>query len=1092
MSERQAAGDEAARSSAADPARSVLLQAPAGSGKTAVLIQRYLRLLCTVDDPGEILAITFTRKAAAEMRARITRALRGELAATDPTAPAVRALAAAALEHGARRGWRLAQDPQALRIQTIDSFNFWLASELPVAARSTARLAVLDAPQPLYQRAARRTLAAADQDAELSQDAAVLFARLDNHWMNLERLIAQMLPERGHWLPFVVGADPQALCARVDAALRALLREQLAALTARLPAALLSRAAALPGVGPLGADPATLGHWQALVRLCFTQANAPEFRRRVSSQLGAAFTDPARCRALTDLIADLAAVPGARAALLGLRRAPPARLEPEDAAAIGALARVLRHAAAELHAEFRDAGGVDYAYLAGAARQALTELGEPTEFALRTGLALRHVLVDEFQDTSLAQVQLLEMLTVGWEPGDGRTLFVVGDPMQSVYRFRDAEVGLFLRTRDRGLGHLRLEALRLTRNFRTVPALVEFNNALFGAIFPPADDLRAGAVAYTPSIAALAPRPSPPGVPPVSLRLFATRAQEAAALAARIRALRQDAPHDSVAVLVTAHAHAVPLIGALEACGIATLGVDLVPLAERAVVRDLLSLARALFDLADRPAWLAVLRAPWCGLTLASLTALSGLRDREQVYEALGNERRLRVLAAPERARLARVRAVLGRALALRGAVPYAQWLEDTWLALGGADACQGPELADARAFLAALAARTAGQEFPGREALLPLIRDLCSEAEASGENPVQVMTVHRAKGLEFDHVFVPALERGHRGGERRLLRWADLPSESADGELVIAPAPPVGQEEGALQHYLRELFRERDAHERRRLLYVATTRARRTLWLSGAPPQGADGAVRPRAHTPLAYLWPALSAQFEACAAGAPAAAVAPRARLTRLRADWAPAPLPAAVELVHLPAPHLAAAPPEFSWVGETQRHIGTLVHRQLAELARGARLPAADAVAGEAERIGAELARLGVPERERATAAARVLAALQGTLADARGRWLLDSRARAAHSELALTGVHEGTLRSIVIDRSFIDDQGTRWVVDFKTSRHEGGGLEAFLAEELERYRGQLTLYAALARGLGPEPVRAALYFPLLREFRELPGA
>ncbi|TLZ15518.1 MAG: hypothetical protein E6K30_12740, partial [Gammaproteobacteria bacterium] len=83
----------------------------------------------------------------------------------------------------------------------------------------------------------------------------------------------------------------------------------------------------------------------------------------------------------------------------------------------------------------------------------------------------------------------------------------------------------------------------------------------------------------------------------------------------------------------------------------------------------------------------------------------------------------------------------------------------------------------------------------------------------------------------------------------------------------------------------------------------------------------------------------------------------------------------------------------------------------------------------------------------------------------------------------------GLAAGRLRSVVIDRCFVDESGTRWVVDYKTSRHEGGGLESFLAEELERYRGQLSTYAALAQQLGPEPVRAALYFPLLRAFREL---
>ncbi|HET7756022.1 MAG TPA: UvrD-helicase domain-containing protein, partial [Steroidobacteraceae bacterium] len=113
--------DEAARAEASTATASILLEAPAGSGKTTVLTQRFLGLLATVDDPGEILAITFTRKAAAEMRGRVVRALLGELAATDPEAQSLRALAAAALAHGRARGWQLATDPQSLRIQTIDS-----------------------------------------------------------------------------------------------------------------------------------------------------------------------------------------------------------------------------------------------------------------------------------------------------------------------------------------------------------------------------------------------------------------------------------------------------------------------------------------------------------------------------------------------------------------------------------------------------------------------------------------------------------------------------------------------------------------------------------------------------------------------------------------------------------------------------------------------------------------------------------------------------------------------------------------------------------------------------------------------------------
>jgi ATP-dependent helicase/nuclease subunit A len=111
------------------------------------------------------------------------------------------------------------------------------------------------------------------------------------------------------------------------------------------------------------------------------------------------------------------------------------------------------------------------------------------------------------------------------------------------------------------------------------------------------------------------------------------------------------------------------------------------------------------------------------------------------------------------------------------------------------------------------------------------------------------------------------------------------------------------------------------------------------------------------------------------------------------------------------------------------------------------------------------------------------------LTRTCLDERGRWILSAQHREAASELALTGIADGRLQNVIIDRSFIDADGTRWVIDFKTSSHSGGDTEAFLANELARYRAQLLNNSELARALGPEPVRAALYLPLLGAFREL---
>jgi len=264
--------------------------------------------------------------------------------------------------------------------------------------------------------------------------------------------------------------------------------------------------------------------------------------------------------------------------------------------------------------------------------------------------------------------------------------------------------------------------------------------------------------------------------------------------------------------------------------------------------------------------------------------------------------------------------------------------------------------------------------------------------------------------------------------------------------------------------------------------MYVAATRARSTLWLSAAPAASAEGDIKPDRRSMLAILWPALAQRFEIVATPAPPPQPPPVVPVTRLIADWQPAVPPTTVRITQLPAAYLATEPLEFSWVRETQRDIGTAVHAWLARLAGAPQLP-------ENAAVLAQLARLGVPPDQQPRALEVVLTALRQTLADERGRWILSGSHHEAYSEWELSGVSGGRLRNVKIDRSFVDESGIRWVIDYKTSAHEGGDLEGFLAQEIERYRPQLEAYLQLARAVGPQPVRAALYFPLLGAFREV---
>jgi ATP-dependent exoDNAse (exonuclease V) beta subunit len=325
------------------------------------------------------------------------------------------------------------------------------------------------------------------------------------------------------------------------------------------------------------------------------------------------------------------------------------------------------------------------------------------------------------------------------------------------------------------------------------------------------------------------------------------------------------------------------------------------------------------------------------------------------------------------------------------------------------------------------------------------------------------------------------------------LLRWLDLPRAQGDSDLIMAPVTTVGEEGGELKQLLGRLISARLQFERKRLLYVAVTRAKRTLHLSAAPKISATGAVQPRPSSLLAHLWPVAGASFAVADEGQASLDLegAPLVRkIRRLRRERPARVLPETVATVRLPLERRALEALEFSWAGETLRHIGTVVHANFEAWASGQTLPGGSEIKAARGLYTQQLIRSGVLHEEIESATDTVLEALAGTLEDPRGRWMFEPSHREAASELALTGLAGGRLMSVSIDRSFIDEAGTRWVIDFKTSRHRGGDLETFLATELDRYRAQLENYRSLAQALGPEPVRAALYFPLLRVFRELP--
>ena len=697
---------------------------------------------------------------------------------------------------------------------------------------------------------------------------------------------------------------------------------------------------------------------------------------------------------------------------------------------------------------------------------------------LALDLKISHMLVDEYQDTSRIQLQLLRGLTLGWAEGDGRTLFIVGDPMQSIYMFREADVGLFLDAKKNGIGSIKLEPLKLRCNFRSGKGIVSWVNSAFTAAFPEKEDAFGGSIVYTPSAAASKDKPEGG----VRITLFEGRDDRAEAekIAGIINEIKRDCPGDSIAVLCRSRGHLARIIDELKDARISFRAREIEPLSGRPVVQDLFALLRAVLHPFDRVAWLATLRAPWCGASLHDLHALCKGDIETPVAELAADMARLASLTEDGRTRIPPVIRGMKMAALNLGRVEMRPLIEGLWISLGGPACVDAAGLGDASAFLDVLSSM-------GSEIYPALVEEKVDRLFAlnAGDPSVTIdlMTIHRAKGLEFDNVIIPGLGKSLRNDDKKLMLWMERKVAGAD-DLLLAP---IEKKTGGINpHYalLSRIKRKKSIFELRRLLYVAATRARKNLFLYGHT-SGGEGCLREG--TFLSVIRDSLggSVMVPAAAAGC---SRRKDVRIKRLSSFWVmPEPAPAIAAFEEKEAVKVEG--PEFRWAGERIRHFGTVVHRYLCRIAKeGLEKWDPSMVGREKQTVTAMLRSLGLDPAGADDFAGKAVEMLKAVLKDKNGRWILGA---GGGVEEALTGVVNGEVFRAVIDRTFVDDKGVRWVIDYKTGVHEGGSRKEFLESEKERYSLQLERYAAILREAeeGKREIRKGIYFPALLEFVEV---
>jgi ATP-dependent helicase/nuclease subunit A len=1122
--------DFRARHEALDVTRSFIVQAPAGSGKTGLLTQRYLALLARVEQPEEIVAITFTRKAAAEMRQRILDALR---AAHEPEPEKdyerqTWQLARAALARDAAEGWSVLGNPQRLRIRTIDSLSQFIGRQLPVRSGFGEVPGVVDDASHMYRAAAELTLAQLESGAEVAAQLGTLLGALDNQVDRVAGLIAAMLARRDQWLEHVLNHGGRQ---SLEDVLVGVIERHLAVLTAawsgneadRLVPLLRFAASNLPADHAMsvfagcqslpGSAADALEAWRAVANTFLTKNGT--WRANVTKTEGFPADKKSPFMEMkgeaSDLLDQLREREDLRALLDGLSYLPNPAYTDAEWALLQALFAVLKHAVSALRVVFAEQGQVDFTELSLSAINALGDDLEPTELALQLDYRIRHLLVDEFQDTSITQNKLFQRLTAGWSPGDGRTLFLVGDPMQSIYRFREAEVGLFLEAWNGALGGVPLEPLQLTVNFRSDRGVIDWVNGIFPGVLPRRDDAFRGAVKYAVSQAH-----HDPGLDP-AVQVHPFLGRDDSAEAETIRGLITGARErgGKTAVLARSKAHLAELVEQLRAAGVRFQAVEIGALQHSPAVMDLVTLTRALIHLGDRVAWLALLHGAYVGLSLADLLSLTGEGPGDHdhaILDALMDEVRRVRLSEDGQARLQRTVPILEAVLSERGRRPLHEWVEAAWMALGGPlTLIDANAEEDAEVYFQLLQKLGADGRPVTPERLAEEVARLTSMPDPQADGSLQLMSIHKAKGLEFDCVILPGLGKGTRTDDPQLLYWLQGPGERGESELFFGPIRMSHESDhSSTTNYIKALEKEKSAYESGRLLYVAATRAKRELHLLGHVEQKVNGDRTPPKDSLLHLMWASIGHLWEALEAdeqpeaneGAPTHGPWNIQR-SAVPAGWALPEPPPGIR-AQMPEPEAVSGDIPFEWAGEMARAVGTVVHRLLERWGqsqvpesslRGSEpgppttlaLDSDPGSAGSAERL---LREAGVTADELNEAVRRVTQALERIAKDERGQWILSGEHAESACELPVTALIDGQVRHLIIDRTFVDETGTRWIIDYKTGTHSGGGLEHFLDEEEDRYREQLQRYVAAFRKLEDRPVRAALYFPLIHDgWREL---
>jgi ATP-dependent exoDNAse (exonuclease V) beta subunit len=1188
--------DQAVRDELLDINQSFIVQAPAGSGKTELLTQRILALLANVEKPENLLAITFTRKAAAEMRERVVSALRLALLAKPSSSHELARwnLAKEVLASDRKNGWNLIDNPSRLNIYTIDALSARLTGALPLLSQTGTIPAIAEQAYPYYQQAAEQLLAGISSNDLVAENIKILLAHKDNNLKQVIDLLAQLLSKRLQWMGRINSHDHQLTCEQLFESLNLIVRENLINFYQEFPKDILSELPLLirQSVDVLGqtdkkgiknlmqlSEVEAIGEpsefdlvlWKGIAELLLTSSTTkPAFYKSVNKRNGFPLPGDAsndeqaasflvNKKVMTKILKDLAHFPQLAVQLNEIRLLPEDVESSLENPVLKAVIELLPIAAGHLKLVFQQYNILDFSELSLSSLNALGSDDAPSDVALALDYQIEHILIDEFQDTSTPQIRLLEMLTAGWDGSSQRSLFLVGDPMQSIYRFRDANVSLFMQIAQFGLGQIQPAFRQLQVNFRSKKAIIDWVNQQFSQVMPEQDDLTLSAVSYASSIA-FHPDDSASQVKTwVTVEQNNNKAETQKILEIVKNHLQQNThisqgkPLKTLAILARSRAHFSSIIDGLNENSIAYQAVDIEPLSQKIIVSDITRLALALTDPYDQLSWTACLRSPWFSLSLDDIRKVlsqfkNGQKDFPNTLKAyivsdktqganhtVDRSSNRDPLSQQGLERLERILPILEHTIEQKGRKPFEKWLMGCFESVGGLLQIDiNSEHQDLETCISTIAEFVDGGEILDRQGLMLALDSLYAAPNPLADNQIQIMTIHKSKGLEFDRVILPRLDGRSAGLDAPLLKWTEVIDQLGNSHNLLAISKQTGKENDSIYRYINFLDKQKEKFENQRILYVAATRAKSELHLFAnvsidvkATDKNEDGVTQfkaPQSNSFIGMLWQGVESTVQVIEtlAETEAQVVVPHKlneseiasiaglddaqqqlayifpsrkikqtnleKVAQVSYGRTNNPVDEPVQLTLGEGPEHSSDGVVSNQFTEQASIVGTVIHRQL-EWLSNRNIEEFVLPDNWGKLTESQLLTAGISRDLLIQSTVQVLKAINKTLNDQTGRFILTKHPQAK-SELTLhKRLSSGLFLSRIVDRTFVfDDQ--RWIVDYKSAEpNDGEDLAEFLSREIELYKLQMNDYVQLFKKLENRPIIAGLYFPMISHFEPL---